>query len=67
MAKKNTNNFEQQMKRLQEIVEQLEKEDIDLDSSLNLYQEGLTLSKSLKSELNKFEDKIKSLNEEENA
>lgn len=65
MAKKNTNNFEQQMKRLQEIVEQLEKEDIDLDSSLNLYQEGLTLSKSLKSELNKFEDKINKIAEEQ--
>lgn len=65
MAKKNTNNFEQQMKRLQEIVEQLEKEDIDLDSSLNLYQEGLTLSKNLKAELNKFEDKINKIAEEQ--
>lgn len=64
MAKKQTNNFEEQMKRLQEIVDQLEKDDIDLDKSLDLYQEGLTLSKSLKTELNKFEDKISKLSEE---
>ena len=54
------------MKRLQEIVEQLEKENIDLDNSIELYEEGLKLSKSLKSQLEKFEDKISKLNEQSN-
>lgn len=58
--------FEDQMKRLQEIVEQLEKENIDLDNSIELYEEGLKLSKSLKSQLEKFEDKISKLNEQSN-
>lgn len=58
--------FEDQMKRLQQIVEQLEKENIDLDNSIELYEEGLKLSKSLKSQLEKFEDKISKLNEQSN-
>lgn len=58
--------FEDQMKRLQQIVEQLEKENIDLDYSIELYEEGLKLSKSLKSQLEKFEDKISKLNEQSN-
>lgn len=58
--------FEDQMKRLQEIVENLEKDDIDLDKSIELYEEGLSLSKSLKSQLEKFEDKISKINEESN-
>lgn len=58
--------FEDQMKRLQQIVEQLEKENIDLDNSIELYEEGLKLSKTLKSQLEKFEDKISKLNEQSN-
>ena len=58
--------FEDQMNRLQEIVDQLEKESIDLDKSISLYEEGLKLSKSLKEQLSKFEAQIDSLSEEEN-
>jgi len=57
--------FEEQMKRLNEIVDNLEKEDIELDKSIALYEEGLKLSKSLKEELNKFETKIAELNKED--
>ena len=57
--------FEQQMKRLQDIVDRLEKEDIDLDESLSLYEEGLKLSKTLKEQLNEFEKKIAELNRDE--
>lgn len=64
MAKKTEMNFEDKMSRLQEIVDELEKENVDLDKSISLYKEGLELSKTLKDELSKFEDKIKELNEE---
>ena len=64
MAKKTEMNFEDKMSRLQEIVDELEKENVDLDKSIFLYKEGLELSKTLKDELSKFEDKIKELNEE---
>lgn len=64
MAKKQDMNFDKQMLRLQEIVSNLEKDDIDLDASLSLYEEGLKLSKSLKDELDKYESKIKKISEE---
>jgi len=54
--------FEDQMKKLEEIVEKLESNDVDLDDSISLYEEGLKLSKSLKEQLNKFEKKINELN-----
>lgn len=64
MAKKTEMNFEEKMNKLQEIVGELEKENIDLDKSISLYKEGLELTKSLKDELSKFADKIKELNED---
>lgn len=66
MPKKTQMNFEDKMDKLQEIVNKLEKDDIDLDTSLKLYQEGLDLTKTLKNELNEFEEKIKELNNESN-
>lgn len=63
MAKKTELKFEDKMKRLQDIVDELEKDSTDLDKSIELYQEGLTLSKTLKDELSKFEEKINELNE----
>ena len=55
--------FEGQMKKLQEIVEKLERNDVELDESIALYEEGLKLSKSLKDQLSVFESKIAALNE----
>lgn len=62
MAKKSELKFEDKMNKLQDIVSKLEKDDVDLDASLDLYQEGLKLSKDLKNELTKFENKIKEIN-----
>lgn len=57
--------FEDQMKKLQEIVDKLEKEDIDLDESIHLYEEGLQLAKDLKKQLSVFEERIAELNKDE--
>ena len=62
--KKNDNTFEAKMNKLQEIVSKMEKDNIDLDSSIVLYEEGLKLSKELQKELTKFENKIKELSDE---
>lgn len=62
MAKELT--FEQQMKKLQDIVEKLESGDADLDTSIKLYEDGLKLSKELKKQLLVFEDKIEKLGQE---
>ena len=53
------------MTKLQEIVEKLERNDVELDESIALYEEGLKLSKSLKDQLSVFESKIAALNEGE--
>ena len=57
--------FEQQMKMLQQIVEKLEANDVELDESIKLYEEGLKLSKTLKDQLSAFEEKIAQLNKGE--
>ena len=57
--------FEDQMKKLEEIVDKLENNDVDLDESISLYEQGLKLSKSLKEQLSKFEKKINELNKDE--
>ena len=57
--------FEDQMKQLQEIVDKLEKNDVDLDESIRLYEEGLKLSKSLKDQLAVFEEKIAQITKDE--
>ena len=66
MAKKK-DSFEDRMKKLQNIVDKLEKDDIDLDKSIEFYQEGLELSNELKKELKSFEDKINKINEKQNG
>lgn len=63
MAKEKELSFEQQMQKLNEIVEKLEKGDVELDESISLYEEGLNLSKSLKKQLDSFEEKINELSE----
>ena len=57
--------FEDQMKQLQEIVDKLERNDVDLDESIRLYEEGLKLSKSLKDQLAVFEEKIAQIAKDE--
>jgi exodeoxyribonuclease VII small subunit len=60
MAKKK-NNFEDLLKRLQEISDQLEKEDVGLDDSIMLYEEGIKLSKLCSKMLKDAELKIAEL------
>ena len=57
--------FEEKMKKLEEIVDKLEKDDADLEESLKLYEEGLGLAKTLKEQLKVFQDKINELNSDE--
>lgn len=40
---KNKNSFEDNLKRLEEIVRQMERGDVPLDKSLELFQEGTAL------------------------
>lgn len=58
--------FEDKLKRLQEIVNKLESEDVDLDTSIALYEEGLKLSKELNDQLSKYDEKIQELSKDNN-
>jgi exodeoxyribonuclease VII small subunit len=53
--------FEQAMNRLEEIVQQLEQEDLTLEESLKMFEEGMKHSKFCYEKLNQAEEKLKKL------
>lgn len=61
MSKKNKN-FEASLRRLQEISELLENDDVNLEESIKLYEEGIKLSKECFNTLEKAELKVEELN-----
>ena len=50
--------FEQAMSRLEEIIAALEKNQISLEKSVDLFQEGIKLSKICSDKLAGIEDKV---------
>lgn len=54
-------NFEQAMIRLSEIIETLERNSSDLESSIELFEEGLNLVKQCDKQLKNFETKVSEL------
>ena len=59
--------FEDKMKKLEEIAVELEKGDLDLDSSVTKFEEGMKLSKECSEMLEKAEKKITMLIKGENG
>ncbi len=53
--------FEDKMQRLEEIVETIQTNEISLDNSINLFEEGTMLIQSLNKELHQAEEKVKIL------
>ena len=53
--------FEESLKRLEDIVERLERGDVPLDESLRLYEDGLQLSKACSERLTQAELILKRL------
>lgn len=53
--------FEDALKRLEEIVVELEKEDIELDKSLEIFEEAIGLSRFLNKKLDEAEKRIEIL------
>ena len=74
MKKKNINTFETELSRLQDISNLLDNDELDLETAMKLYEEGVELSRSciytLKeaevriTEIKKKLDKIKTEDEE---
>ena len=61
------NSFEDNMKKLEEIANELEKGDLDLDTSVSKFEEGMKLSKECSEMLEKAEKKITMLIKGENG
>ena len=59
--------FEENMKKLEEIATELEKGDLDLDTSVSKFEQGMKLSKECSEMLEKAEKKITMLIKEENG
>lgn len=53
--------FEESLKKLESIVDQLEKGDLALEESLKLFEEGVELSSACKKELDAAEGKVQML------
>ncbi len=53
--------FEELFKRLEEIVQEMEEEELQLEKSLTLFEEGVKLSETLRQQLSKAEQKITEL------
>jgi exodeoxyribonuclease VII small subunit len=58
------NSLEASLKRLEEIVETLEHGDTSLDDAVNLYEEGVQISKGCAEKLKAAELKIKKLSKD---
>ena len=53
--------FEQSLRKLESIVDKLEKGDLALEESLKLFEEGVGLSAACKKELDEAEGKVQML------
>jgi len=58
MKKKNINTFETELSRLQEISDLLDNDELDLESAMKFYEEGVELSRSCIQTLKEAEVRI---------
>jgi len=63
--KKEEMKFEKAMKRLESIVDELEKGEMDIDKSLEAFEEGIKMSRLCSKKLNEAERKIEQLTKNE--
>jgi len=59
--------FEESLKKLESIVDKLEKGDLSLEESLKLFEEGVGLSATCKKELEEAEGKVQILIKQRNG
>ncbi|CAM4144769.1 exodeoxyribonuclease VII small subunit [Lacicoccus alkaliphilus] len=64
MNEQKTETFEEKMNRLDEIVQALEKDDVPLEKSLELYKQGIELSRECERILKDAELKVETLNKD---
>ena len=60
--------FEEKLERLKEIVDKLESPDtLDLDMSLSLFEEGVSLARTCRKLLEEAEVRVQNVSEDENS
>ncbi|MBW2621683.1 MAG: exodeoxyribonuclease VII small subunit [Deltaproteobacteria bacterium] len=66
MSEENGSNltFEKGLARLEELVHELESDDLNLDKSLELFEEGIKLTRSLNRKLDEAEKKLEVLSKD---
>lgn len=65
MGEKKEIKFEKAMERLEVIVEELEKGELDIDRSLEIFEEGIKMSRVCSKKLEEAEKKIEKLTRDE--
>lgn len=65
-AKKPPQNFETAINELEQIINRIENSEIDLEESINQYQNGIELIKFCQHKLRDIEQKVKILDSETN-
>jgi len=63
---KNNNVFEEKIKKLENIVETMEKEELGIEKTLELFQEGMGLSRECKKIMENIELKVNKIMASEN-
>ena len=58
MSEEKVVNFEEELNRLKQIVNDIQQKDLSIDESLKLYEEGQKIIATLSLELKKAEDKV---------
>ena len=66
MSKEKDNNFEANLKKLEIIVDKLESDEIGLEESVKLYEEGMKIKKICDKKLKDIEMQIKKIKIEDN-
>lgn len=61
MSEEKVINFEEELNRLKQIVNNIQQKDLSIDESLKLYEEGQKIISLLSEELKKAEDKVEKI------
>ena len=59
--KKSSKSFEERLERLEELGDEIRKNDIPLDDAIKAFEEGIRLAKDLEKDLEKVESRIEKL------
>ena len=51
-------NFEERLKRLEDIVEKIRSNDVPIENAISMFEEGMKISKTLEKDIEKMEGKV---------